>query len=366
MNSTALKTRSKRHSRFFLSLIGWWILAGYLYLIIRFIGHPGIASNPLDPRTRVDPVAFFTLGTIGGTIMGILHGLLEKHFDHRRFQSMSYGRLLLTKGLTFFIILSIVFIGITAIDFAMVSEGFDFIRWMKLLFDPRLLIPLLYTSLVAFAISFIRQVSIKFGPGNLRKMLTGAFHHPREEERIFMFMDMKDSTTIAEKLGHIRFSRLIQDCFRDLPIVEQNYAEIYQYVGDEVILSWKVEVGIRNYNCITAYFNYVKRLHEQTEYYMEHYGLVPEFKAGVNLGMVTVAEIGTIKKDIAYHGDTLNTAARIEGMCNTLKAPLLISDVLKARLDANPGYRIESMGSFPLRGKEEQIELFRVRRIETV
>jgi hypothetical protein len=53
-----------RHLRLFSTFIGCWILAGYLYLIIRFLGYPGIATNPLDPRTYVNPVSFFVLGTL--------------------------------------------------------------------------------------------------------------------------------------------------------------------------------------------------------------------------------------------------------------------------------------------------------------
>ena len=62
-------------------------------------------------------------------------------------------------------------------------------------------------------------------------------------------------TTIAEKLGHIQFSRLIQDCFYDLTdIVLMHNVEIYQYVGDEIVFTWKTEEGISNNNCISLFF----------------------------------------------------------------------------------------------------------------
>ena len=34
--------------------------------------------------------------------------------------------------------------------------------------------------------------------------------------KILMFLDLKDSTKIAEELGHIEYSKFIQDCFIDL------------------------------------------------------------------------------------------------------------------------------------------------------
>ncbi|MHA1992727.1 MAG: hypothetical protein ACW98A_17360 [Candidatus Hodarchaeales archaeon] len=62
--------------------------------------------------------------------------------------------------------------------------------------------------------------------------ILGKYHHPKEEKRTFMFMDLKSSTTYAEKLGHIEYNKLIQDCFFDLTdVVAENNANIYQYVG---------------------------------------------------------------------------------------------------------------------------------------
>jgi adenylate cyclase len=56
-------------------------------------------------------------------------------------------------------------------------------------------------------INFLSQVNKKFGPGNLLNMFLGRYHHPQIEDRIFLFIDLNDSTTIAEKLGHIKYSR---------------------------------------------------------------------------------------------------------------------------------------------------------------
>ena len=85
----------------------------------------------------------------------------------------------------------------------------------------------------------------KLGPGILFQYLTGKYFKPREEERIFMFMDLKSSTAIAEKAGHIMYSKLIQDCYQELTTpVKDNKGEIYQYVGDEVVICWKTKKRI--------------------------------------------------------------------------------------------------------------------------
>jgi adenylate cyclase len=43
-----------------------------------------------------------------------------------------------------------------------------------------------------------------------------------------MFLDLKGSTTHAERLGHVQFSELIQDCFIDLTVVIDHQALVYQ------------------------------------------------------------------------------------------------------------------------------------------
>ena len=53
-----------------------------------------------------------------------------------------------------------------------------------------------------------------------------------------MFLDLKSSTHLAETLEHVTCSRLIQDCYAELtaPLLDYN-AQVYQYVGDEVVVT---------------------------------------------------------------------------------------------------------------------------------
>merc|ERR1711991_522666 len=127
---------------------------------------------------------------------------------------------------------------------------------------------LAYCYLVGFIYDFIKEIDLKFGPGNLVRMLSGEFHKPKEVERIFMFLDLKSSTTIAEKLGHFKYSQLIQDCFSDLYIVEKYRAEVYQYVGDEVVLTWKKKHGFDKLNSIETYFAFRDKINSRSDYYM--------------------------------------------------------------------------------------------------
>jgi adenylate cyclase len=204
-------------------------------------------------------------------------------------------------------------------------------------------------------------MAIKIGPNVLVNLLLGKYHIPSEENRVFMFLDLKSSTTIAEEIGHIKYSQFIQDCFADLTesaIIHE--VEIYQYVGDEAVLTWKSDNGFKRNNCIYTYYDFQKSLEDKKAYYLKKYGIFPEFKAGVNAGPVVVTEVGIIKREIAYHSDVLNTAARIQGKCNELNSKLLISGEVKDSLLPDTNLIVEDAGVFELKGKQIEVQLFKV------
>jgi adenylate cyclase len=227
--------------------------------------------------------------------------------------------------------------------------------------SARVFSSMIFWGIACMLALFILQINEKFGQGVLINFLLGKYHRPKEDKRIFMFMDLKSSTTYAEKLGHIKYSQLIQDCFFDLTEIVLSYgAKIYQYVGDEVVLSWDIEMGINRENCLKTFFAYEDLLQSKSLYYKNKYGVVPEFKAGLNLGTVTVAEVGEIKKELAYHGDVLNTAARIQSKCNEFQRKLLVSEQIITHFEKQQTYGFEFLGDVILKGKEESVNIYAV------
>lgn len=221
------------------------------------------------------------------------------------------------------------------------------------------LVSLVFWAIMIAATQFMLQVNDKFGQGVLWNFITGKYFKPKEENRIFMFLDLKSSTTIAEQTGHKLFFEFIREVFKDVtqPIVKHK-GEIYQYVGDEIVISWKMKQGIASANCIKCFFAIHQKLQSMAIIYKERFGAIPEFKAGVHHGLVTVGEIGIIKKDIVFSGDVLNTTARIQGQCNQYNSSLLISEDTLALLGDQCLFKFKPLGSFELRGKEQKIDLY--------
>ncbi|MER3373971.1 MAG: adenylate/guanylate cyclase domain-containing protein [Allomuricauda sp.] len=348
MTLAFINNRRWRIIRFY--CIGWTLAFVYLS-IVRGVGTTEMGSLKFDLLSSL--LISITLGPIIGLISGFAQILTEERVQKYRslitllLFRMIYGILFLTLLILGAYTVYQFYFGTSMgiVDFA-IDAGSGAIYF--------------YVLSVDVFLTLLRQINLMLGEGNLRKLIQGKFFNPREEERIFMFLDLQSSTQLAEQLGHVKYSLLIQDCFNDLGnAIANNRAEIYQYVGDEAVLTWTLENGLKNENCLKAFYNFKLALAKKRNYYEKKYGVLPFFKAGMHLGLVTVTEVGKYKKEIAYHGDTLNTAARIQGQCNVLDSELLVSETLADHFNSGE-YSFAALGSISLKGKEEKVGLFAV------
>jgi adenylate cyclase len=78
--------------------------------------------------------------------------------------------------------------------------------------------------------------------------------------------------------------------------------------------------------------------------------------------MITVTEVGDIKRELAYHGEVLHTASRLEKLCNKLEKNILMTEDLHSNLPARNGYNIVPVGEFQLRGKEGKEKVYGAKR----
>ena len=303
-----------------------------------------------------------------GFPLGLLFGLLELFLFQKakmRFRRWSFTKMLVLKTLLYTFLIYTVIASITII--AGFFEGHKMSEIPTFMSSVGQFVLVVYTLVVYGLLVFFLQINHLLGEGILWKFIRGKYHQPREEERIFMFLDMKSSTTIAEQLGHVRFYALLNELFHEIsqPVL-QTKAEIYQYVGDEVVLTWEVEDGLRDSNCLKAFFMFQENLVRHGENYLKNFGVKPEFKAGLHFGKVISAQIGDIKREIVYNGDVLNTTARIQNECNKYQRDCLISGELMTRLKQMNGFRWERIDAVTFRGKETEVELFSVMNVNPV
>jgi len=361
-------TKSKFYKILF--LVTFWVMAAIF--IVSYEGTALGFQQPAETAQRgkeYNFLAYLITAALGTFVIGMVMASFEVLYLNNALRKKPFGLTLLVKTLFY---LSNIFIWSSIAVLVMFSYDLNkpllHEQVLNIFFDYltslRLLMTMLWWGFSTLMALFILQVADKFGQGVLLNFLLGKYHKPKEDNRIFMFMDLKSSTTYAEKLGHIKYSQLIQDCFFDVTEIVNKYeAKIYQYVGDEVVLSWDMDKGLKNNNCINTFFEYDKLLNSKSDYYENKYGFIPEFKVGVNSGFVTVAEVGELKKELAYHGDVLNTAARIQGKCNEYNSKVLISEEIKNQLNENSDYQFKLIGNIKLKGKEQLVNIFSVNSI---
>jgi len=226
-----------------------------------------------------------------------------------------------------------------------------FLTWRFLIFMIDLGIMTLLTILIL-------EVTDKYGPGGFWGMLRGKYNKPQIENRIFIFLDINNATTIAEKLGHTRYFRLLREFFSDItnPILA-NGGEIYQYVGDEVVLSWK-NTPLNKIRCLKFIRHAFFTLKRKESRYKKRYGVALSFKTGIHAGEVTAGVIGIIKKDLVYSGDTLNTTARIRAKCHDLDKQFVLSGDFMVDFHTPHSFKIEEIGEMEFKGREEKEKLY--------
>jgi len=359
--------------RFIFFVFAYWIIGTNLITLFLLGGlEMYLEMLRLDPNSLPEAVTGYMLSyhqyieaTIFSFLFAILFLFIHYITEKKEYGRMGFGKIILLKSVFYMIGFTVIFFIIYAFITNLTPQSKESIAYFSWTPATSLFIAtyalFLITQIVL--LNFIIQSDRTFGPSKLANFLTGKYHLPVKEDRVFLFIDLKDSTTYAEQLGSIKYSMLIKDCIADInTLIRPFKGEIYQYVGDEVVITWITGQTIETPYCIDIFFAFEDLLGSRTTYYQNKFGLLPKFKAGVNGGSVTATEIGDIKRDIAYHGDVLNTASRIQEACNQYEQTFMITGNLLHKLSRLDKYNISSIGNIQLKGKHGGTDVYAINR----
>ncbi|MEM8901813.1 MAG: adenylate/guanylate cyclase domain-containing protein [Bacteroidota bacterium] len=325
----------------------------------------GLVLGLLYAAAAYDGHYLLPLGAFTGFLIGLITAWLDHYVFTGKIRRLRFSYVLLIRSLSYLasIFLCLILMG-TLYFYSTGARGGEILHnlfhnsWVQ---EGNIFWSVAFSFALILAFQYINLTVRLLGPNTLRNYILGKYHKPVEEERIFMFLDIKGSTTIAERLGHYRWHNMLNDFFFDLAEpVNVSLGAIYQYVGDEVVISWPKKRGVKNLNVIRCFYRIKKKLTQRQSRYEKRYGVKISFKAGCHIGKVISGEIGDLKREIVFHGDTVNTASRIQEECNRLGREFLISELLLKELDLGSDFISEFMGSIHLRGKEVNINLFSI------
>ena len=304
----------------------------------------------------------YQTGTISfGFSLGFLIGFTELYIL-RRFKVRNFFLLIALRAIMYGLVIMLLFYVMALV---LAGEGIEVLVDRAAQREFRAVI--LQCVFIALLISFYLQVETFIGVKTFPQYLRGKYIKPREEERFFMFIDLNNSTKIAEDLGNKEYYSFLNLVFRCMsPAIFKSEAEIYKYIGDEVILTWTVKNGKKNNNAVNVPFEFQKELHKNRQRFKNNFNTIPRFKASLHLGTAIVSQLGDLKKEIAYNGDVINTTARIIDQCKHLNAPFLISEEAILELDNIKDISLKLLPNIKVVGKKEGLNLYGVEKLKNI
>lgn len=361
MRSSAQRSRLRRVVPF--GLI--WLAFGIVYsIVVKGL----LGDSTTYPATGIPYDFLPALVTTAGSslLMGLGVGAIEALFDGRLFSGFGFGARILLKTVLYTggVLLFLLFINTIYLSLVLDLGLFDGSVWEKNLDSlgaPWFWSIIVYIGSIATLSLYFSELQQHLGHSVIGNFFTGRYLRPRQEERIFMFLDMRSSTTLAERMGHVRYFELLNRYYADVTAaIGATSGEVLQYVGDEVVITWTLDQGLRENDCLVCFFRIQDALQARSQDYLREFGLVPGFKAGLHFGPVATGEVGTVRKEIVFTGDVMNTTARIQSLCNETGVDLLVSEALMTRLSPGAAYHVREVGLRDLKGKDQQVRLFTV------
>jgi adenylate cyclase len=222
-----------------------------------------------------------------------------------------------------------------------------------------------FTLAVSVVANLTFAIADLLGPGVVLAFAAGRYHRPRAEERAMLFVDLCGSTAAAERLGEARFLDFLDAFIVDVTMaIAECGGEIYKYVGDEIIATWRLQPGENDAAVVRACFDALDRLKARRASYKRKFGIEADFRAALHAGVVVLGEVGSFKKEIALIGDAMNTTARILDACRDNGRPVLASTALIGRLSGLPE-RVAAEPMLPLRarGKSAPLDVVALERV---
>ncbi len=296
-------------------------------------------------------------------LLGLWTGVLEEFLFGHRFRSLAVPLQFLGKVLA----VNLLTIGLLAVGWAFDLQdelpGGSTVIGRKL-WNSEILRLVVQVVVVTSLAILVVQIEELMGRRMFLGFLLGRYERPEAEERIMLSIDLAGSTALAERLGDLKYFRLLNRTYALMTdAVLRNEAEIHKYVGDEVIFTWPMCDGQRDLNCLDLYFDIEERIRAHAGELESEFGVVPRYRAAVHGGRVISAQIGHIKRAIEFSGDVMNAVSRMLGLCKELNAGLLVSAELLNRLqDVEERFVVGPLQVVPVRGRRRQVNVHAVTR----
>jgi adenylate cyclase len=179
------------------------------------------------------------------------------------------------------------------------------------------------------------------------------------QEVTILFTDVRNFTGIAEAADP---NLLMRQTSRHLTALTEAFlaegGTVDKFIGDSVMVFWNAPRPQRDHverACRAALS--AKAASDALNAQFEAEGLQPfAVRLGVHVGDAVVGNIGSLERmEYTVLGNTVNLAARLEGLNKEYGTTILISEVVRSRVENL--FRFRSIGSVPVRGMTTEIQV---------
>ncbi len=238
------------------------------------------------------------------------------------------------------------------------------------------LLALISTLITSISIDYIltskqkeaakRMLGKKVSPSVMDYLLAHAEEDlvsPKELEATIFFSDIRDFTTISEKMGSPNklISMLNTYMTPMVDTIVEHKGTIDKFIGDAIMAYWNAPIETDNHadKAVQAAIKQINLLETVNQVIQKKYDVTLHIGIGLHTGQVTAGDMGSEgRSDYTVIGDNVNLASRIEGLTKQYDVKILISEATRKQLKQS--YTIRPIDIVEVKGKSKPVEIYEV------
>ena len=208
----------------------------------------------------------------------------------------------------------------------------------------------------------IHKATSKFVPSEFlksvgRESITDVVLGDHIEKNVtVLFTDIRDYTGLSETMTPEQNFKFVNAYVGRMgPIIQNNQGFVNQYLGDGIMALFPKSVDYALKSCIE-----MQRIIFQYNVKREKEGYRPlEVGMGLHTGALVMGVIGdAVRNDTAIIADTVNTAARMEGITKHYGARIIVSEASLEALENQASFSFRYLGKVVVKGKNDVIGIY--------
>lgn len=188
--------------------------------------------------------------------------------------------------------------------------------------------------------------------------------HAHSESLVVLFSDIRGFTTISEELSPEHLLRYLNLYFLEMAtVVKSNGGFIDKFIGDAVMALFdehdEGNLPAASSRAMTAAIEMQRALPDLNARLAAEGWPPIRIGIGIHFGPVVMGTVGAeFRMDSTVLGDTVNTAARLEGLTKQHQVPIVVSHTLLSQLPSDHGFTFREIGTVSIRGKAAPLQVF--------